>query len=204
MKLISLTTGSLAVNTYFVPLVAPTQGPTPVIVVDPGDDGSNIVAALKANAMQVVAIALTHHHFDHVLGLKDVLEHFPGIHVGGHTPQLVQNQPTPDTVFLEGTLLDCLVPEQPANVRHAAAAWSVLHTPGHTTDSVCLYNEAEKQLISGDTLFWGTYGRTDLPGGNEEQMVHSLDRLFRLPPDTLIYPGHDRYGFVLAANRFYY
>jgi glyoxylase-like metal-dependent hydrolase (beta-lactamase superfamily II) len=202
--LLSLITGQLAVNTYFIPLGAPTQGLTSVIVVDPGDDGSAIVATLKANALQAVAVGLTHHHFDHVLGLRDVLEAFPGIHVGGHTPQLVQNQPTPDTVFTEGTTLDCLVPEQPADIQQAAAAWRVLHTPGHTTDSVCLYNKAEKTLISGDTLFWGTYGRTDLPGGNDEQMAQSLDRLFRLPPDTLIYPGHDRYGFTLASNRFYY
>ena len=203
MKLTSLPTGQLTVNTYFIPLAAPANGLTPVIVVDPGDDGSAIVAALKANARQAVAVALTHHHFDHVLGLRDVLAAFSGIHVGSFEPSLVQNnQPTPDIVFTEGTTLDCLVPEQSAEIRQAASAWRVLHTPGHTVDSVCFYDEAAKLLISGDTLFWGTYGRTDLPGANDEQMAQSLNRLFALPPDTLIYPGHDRYGFALTANRF--
>jgi glyoxylase-like metal-dependent hydrolase (beta-lactamase superfamily II) len=197
MKLITLPTGQLATNTYFIPLFAEF-----VLVVDPGDDGSGIVAALKANALNAVAVALTHHHFDHVLGHKAVLEQFPGIHVGAHTPQLVQNQPTPDTVLSEGTTLDCLVPEQTSEIRQAAAAWSVLRTPGHTEDSVCLYNQAEKVLISGDTLFWQTYGRTDLPGGDNEKMAQSLNRLFQLPPDTLVYPGHSKAGFSLASNRF--
>jgi glyoxylase-like metal-dependent hydrolase (beta-lactamase superfamily II) len=212
MKLTALPTGQLAVNTYFIPLGSPLQGRavsapkglTPVLVVDPGDDGGSIVAALKANAFEPLAVGLTHHHFDHVLGLPAVLDAFPGIRVGSFEPPLVQNAPTPDTVFTEGATLDCLVPEQSAEIRQEAASWRVLHTPGHTADSVCFYNEAEKMLISGDTLFWQTYGRTDLPGGSDEQIAQSLNRLFTLPQDTLVYPGHDRCGFTLASDRFLY
>jgi glyoxylase-like metal-dependent hydrolase (beta-lactamase superfamily II) len=82
------------------------------------------------------------------------------------------------------------------------AKWRVLCTPGHTPGSVCLFNSAEHVLISGDTMFAGTWGRTDLPGGNEQDMYNSLKRLFReLPGDTRVYPGHESWGFTLAQNR---
>ena len=67
---------------------------------------------------------------------------------------------------------------------------SVLHTPGHTPGSICLYSAPDALLFSGDTLFAGTCGRMDLPGGNPEQMVHSLQRLRTLPADTRVLPGH--------------
>ena len=79
--------------------------------------------------------------------------------------------------------------------------WKVIHTPGHTPGSICLYNKAfnnEKgALISGDTLFdYGGYGRTDMAGGDEAQIMHSLELLRQtIPAGTLVYPGHDSFGF---------
>ena len=75
--------------------------------------------------------------------------------------------------------------------------WKVLHTPGHSPGSICLYNKAQNALISGDTLFaYGNYGRTDMYGGDESSIIHSLSRLKdEISYDTLVYPGHDSFGF---------
>ena len=80
--------------------------------------------------------------------------------------------------------------------------WQVIETPGHTQGSSCLYNETEKLLISGDTLFWNSYGRTDLFGGSDKQMVESLKKLFTLPDDVKVFPGHGKYGFTLSDLSF--
>ena len=80
------------------------------------------------------------------------------------------------------------------------AEWQVISTPGHTFGSVCLYNSKEKILLSGDTLFFGNFGRTDL-GGNELQLMESLSMLKRIiPPDTKVYPGHDYTGFSFSKG----
>lgn len=122
--------------------------------------------------------------------------------------------PAADFLFKDGDLLDgvfkteCVAgaftgdeaPDFEA-VANALSHWRVIHTPGHTKGSVCFYNESEKTLVSGDTIFYQSYGRTDLPGGDESQMQKSLAKIFDgIPKDVLIYPGHGAYGFELAAN----
>ena len=79
--------------------------------------------------------------------------------------------------------------------------FSVIPTPGHTPGSVCLYWPEQKLLFSGDTLFQMGYGRTDLPGGNMGQLIESLSRLFELPPDTRIFPGHGDSTTIGAERR---
>ena len=78
--------------------------------------------------------------------------------------------------------------------------WKVIFTPGHTMGSVCLYNEKDKILISGDTLFYGSWGRTDL-GGSEEMIMKSLKKIqAKVDGKALVYPGHDYYGFALSLQ----
>lgn len=123
--------------------------------------------------------------------------------------------PNPDKLLEDGNTLDKIfelenvvsafsgnttAPDFEA-IAHALSSWKVIHTPGHTPGSICLYNENEKVLISGDTVFYQSYGRTDLPGGSSSDMVKSLSNLKdTLPPETLVYPGHDTYGFTLGEN----
>ncbi len=122
--------------------------------------------------------------------------------------------PKADFLFKDGDLLDGVfktediisaftgdeVPDLEA-VANALSHWRVIHTPGHTEGSSCFYNESEKALISGDTIFFQSYGRTDLPGGSEAQMQESLSKIFEsLPSDILVYPGHGADGFELLAN----
>lgn len=79
-----------------------------------------------------------------------------------------------------------------AKAATAVPGFEVLCTPGHTKDGLCLYSKKEKVLFSGDTLFFGTWGRTDLPGSSAEEMKASLKRLLALPPKTKVYPGHGK------------
>lgn len=91
-----------------------------------------------------------------------------------------------------------------ANANSSASAlssWKIIHTPGHSQGSCCLYSEKENALISGDTMFYHSWGRTDLAGGNEAQLQKSLSMLRKtIPPETKVYPGHDTYGFRLGDN----
>lgn len=83
----------------------------------------------------------------------------------------------------------------------ALSEWTVIHTPGHTPGSVCLYNKKEKLLISGDTVFFHSWGRTDLFGGSESTMHASLSRLAHtVEPDARVYPGHETAGFLFGDN----
>jgi glyoxylase-like metal-dependent hydrolase (beta-lactamase superfamily II) len=154
-------------------------------------------------------------------------KHFgPGLHersrekllATGLTPGMVRalyEMPGASVELAEGSTLAALFARQDARqnadfpagaetdaLAKAAGAWRVMSTPGHTKGSVCLYNAEERALISGDTMFEGTWGRTDFPGGSDEEMLESLRRLFReLPGDTVVYPGHEGWGFTLAQNR---
>lgn len=109
-----------------------------------------------------------------------------------------------DSVFKTEDIISAFTGDEVPDVEGVANAlshWRVIHTPGHTKGSVCFYNESEKVLLSGDTVFYQSYGRTDLPGGDESQMQKSLAKIFEeLPKDTLVYPGHGAYGFELGAN----
>jgi len=78
--------------------------------------------------------------------------------------------------------------------------WKILHTPGHSPGSICLYSETQKTLICGDTLFYMGWGRTDFYNGDENAIMRSLKRLCLLPSDTMVFPGHGRYGFTLSQN----
>ena len=118
----------------------------------------------------------------------------------------VSDLPEPD-FFLEDkkTLSEIILKHNFKNddteIKNAFSLWRVLHTPGHTKGSVCLYNEKEKLLISGDTVFYHSYGRTDFTGGSEGEMIKSLREIYStLPHDVKVYPGHEVTGFLLEEN----
>jgi glyoxylase-like metal-dependent hydrolase (beta-lactamase superfamily II) len=214
------------VNTLFVPL-ASTAKRIPVMVIDPGDE--RCVAELEAQNFEPKAVVLTHGPFDPGVGLGALIKAFPSIPVAMHPAdsaqfgpgmhnrarssllsmglpedmvRMLQERPAANVALSEGCTLDVLFSGDAEMLRNAASAWRVLSTPGHTPGSVCLYNSDERALISGDTMFEGTWGRTDFPEGSDSDMRKSLQRLFKeLPGETIVYPGHEGYGFTLAQNR---
>ena len=165
------------------------------IVIDPGDNIDRVLLTLTRHQLTLKQILITHGHIDHVGGAMK-LKHATGAPIwmnSGDTMQLqLMDQmaawigiPSPGTIVIDASL-EQDTPIQVGNIKATA-----IHTPGHTEGSTCIYFPQEKKLIAGDTLFAGSIGRTDLPGGNFEKIIHSLrEKVISLPEDTIVIPGH--------------
>ncbi len=165
------------------------------IVIDPGDEADHIARRLTELDLKLKEILVTHAHIDHVGGAAR-LKQLTGapILLNDNDLPLLRSLATqaawlgmeaPETAPPDGSLADGLLVGLD---RYRA---EVLHTPGHSQGSVCLHFAPLKLLIAGDTLFAGSIGRTDLPGGNNEQIIHSIQtRLLPLPDETRVLTGH--------------
>lgn len=167
--------------------------PAQAWVVDPGADGPVILDFLKKRGLTVGVVVLTHGHFDHVSAVNEVLALHP-------VPVYLHKA---DAAFAFSPM-NAMPPyrptAQPATLKSDKADGDTLacggltakliHTPGHTPGGWCLYFEREKLLVAGDTLFAGSVGRTDFPGGSWDKLEASLQRLKALPDDTRVICGH--------------
>ena len=180
--------GMIQENAYIVS----ARGRDDCVVVDPGDDYPKLKQAIGARP--VAAILLTHGHFDHILGAGALAaETGAPVYIRPEDTEML-NDPELNGYSLMGE--DEMAGPAPAalplgeSILAAGLDFQVLPTPGHSKGSACLYLPGEGVLFSGDTLFQAGYGRLDLYGGSSEAMVLSLRRLFALPGDTRVYPGH--------------
>ena len=165
------------------------------MVIDPGDDIAEVLSLLQKHNLQVKQIIITHAHIDHVGGAMK-------LRTATGAPILINEN---DYALLK--MLDVqaawLGMQNPGKVEIAnslaesdkvqagALVANVIHTPGHTEGSICLYFPDEQKLIAGDTLFAGSIGRTDLPGGSFDKIIRSLHgKLLALPDETVVVPGH--------------
>jgi hydroxyacylglutathione hydrolase len=165
------------------------------IVVDPGDDIPRILSVLDKHNLTVKQIVITHAHIDHIAGAQRLKR------VTGAPILYNQNDlPLVEMMEMQAGWLGIPTPEVPPpddtlddgkRIAIIGLAGSILHTPGHTQGSVCLYLPDQSLLLAGDTLFAGSVGRTDLPGGNAKQLIASINnRLLTLPDDVTVIPGH--------------
>ena len=152
------------------------------VVIDPGYEPDTVLSEVRKTDKEIAAILLTHGHFDHVGAVRELVSE-TGCPVYIHEGDL--SMPSQMTA---GPLYYTNLYKEGDRVELAGLSFKVLHTPGHTPGSVCL--QCENNLFSGDTLFWGSCGRTDLPGGSWAQIRASLLRLAELPGDYDVYPGH--------------
>ncbi len=178
MKIRYLPLGGLETNCYLVS----DEQTNACAIIDPGDAGAMIAAAVRTHGLSPRFVLLTHAHYDHVGGLGELLREFP-------VPVYLSREEAaaPDQ-FAGGLQHVTDWYSEGDTVTMDGVAFRVLLTPGHTRGSVCLL--AEGALFSGDTLFAGACGRTDFSGGSMEDMMRSLRRLAGLPDETLVLPGH--------------
>jgi glyoxylase-like metal-dependent hydrolase (beta-lactamase superfamily II) len=184
-----LVVGPLGVNCYIVGDAKTRE----VIIVDPGGNARDILDTLRREQVKPVAIVNTHAHFDHLIGLNEVREKtgapfwihaaeaqvLASAQLGARMFGFAMAQPKPaDRLLHDGEVMHL-----------GALSLQVLHTPGHTPGGICL--RGDTFVIVGDTLFQGSIGRTDLPGGDYATLMASIrDKLMPLPDETVVYPGH--------------
>ena len=204
MDIVSITIGPFAANCHI--LVGQDRQ---AIVVDPGAEPDLIEAELASRRLTVVCYALTHGHMDHVGALAELHRRHPapiGLHPADAAWAFTEANQWPPYYT---------VPVLPAPIARtwsdgqvwtdAGLTYRVLATPGHSPGGVCFHIESEGLLVSGDTLFEGAVGRTDLPGGDPAALTASLRRLAQLPRHVIVLPGHgDRttIGDELRRNPF--
>ena len=173
LKIEQIEVGQMANFTYFII----DEEEKEIAVVDPSWDLDKIFEIIKTNSYTVKFIINTHTHFDHILG-NDQVAAITNCQIVQHEKSIEKH----DITIKDGDRL-----------RVGNVIIDILHTPGHSKDSICLIIDS-KIIITGDTLFIGNCGRIDLPGGNIDEMYDSLlERIFKLDDELTVYPGHN-YG----------
>ena len=179
------------------------------MVIDPGAQAEEVINMINILDVKVKYIVLTHCHADHIGAVSEIKNELGG--------KLLIHRDEAEGLFNPEINLEDIIGnkknviEVDARVDHGDIIhigdiqFRIIHTPGHTKGSICLYCEKEKMLFSGDTLFRGTWGRTDLPTGSLIQIMSSItNKLLILPEDTIIYPGHGKSSMIKDEEPIYF
>ena len=189
MKVIRIPAGIYAANCYIIYSETTEDG----IIVDPGGDADIILKTIEENNLNVIHIVLTHGHGDHIGGVIDLLNvlkvsllvHEDDVKMISDAKMNLSNimpigavELNPDKVLKHGDI-----------IKFGDLEAEIIHTPGHTLGGICI--KIEDNLITGDTLFQGSIGRTDLEGGDYDTIIRSIkENLLLLPDNTIVWPGH--------------
>ncbi len=179
------------------------------MVIDPGGEVESIVELLNALDAKVKYIYLTHCHGDHIAGVKELKEKQGGkvlIHRDDADGLYNDDINLRKYIGLASEHLEADSRVDDQDIIHVGEIeLKVIHTPGHTAGGSCLYSEKEGLLFSGDTLFKGTWGRTDLPTSNFKDIINSIsNKLLVLPDNTIVYPGHGEITRIRDEEPIYY
>ena len=178
------------------------------MVIDPAGDVDKIVEMLDILQAKLKYIYLTHCHGDHIGGVKELKNRCGGQIVTHRlAAENLLNTDTNLTLYIgkEGLTIETDARVDDNDLIHLGdLEFKVIHTPGHTSGGSCLYSEEEKLLFSGDTLFRGTWGRTDVPTGDFEAVISSITKkLMILPDETIVYPGHGKSTMIREEKPIY-
>ncbi len=178
----TITVGAFEENSYIVTI------DNDLYLVDPGAESNRLIDSIEESEKQLKAVLLTHAHIDHISALPEILQKY-NVNVFLHK----------DDVPILNSPVNAFEPFYSSVHKHnikttddfKALPFDVITTPGHTKGGICFYFKDQNVLICGDTLFYGSIGRTDLPGGNFTQIQDSIkNKLFKLPEVTKVYSGH--------------
>ena len=191
MKIQNFVLGMVGTNCYLVVNEEEKQ----CILIDPAVYSGEIAEQIRREGLDLRAILLTHGHFDHIMGIDGFRKEFPEIPVYAHREEEALLKDASMNASLEFgrqyTFSGAAYAEDGDVLDLAGMQFQVIHTPGHTIGGCCYYLQEEKVLFSGDTLFQESIGRTDFPTGNGGQLMRSIrEKLFILPEETAVYPGH--------------
>ena len=178
------------------------------MVIDPAGDVDKIVEMLDILQAKLKYIYLTHCHGDHIGGVNELKQRYGGQIVAHRlAAENLLNVNTNLTLYIgqEGLTIETDARVDDNDLIHLGdLEFRVIHTPGHTSGGSCLYSEEEKLLFSGDTLFRGTWGRTDVPTGDFEAVINSITKkLMILPDETIVYPGHGKSTMIREEKPIY-
>lgn len=180
------------------------------VLIDPGLNPEPLIRFLQSKSLAPELILITHGHADHIGGVESVREYWPEVKVAISKADATMLTNPAENLSM---LAEVMVQARPAEIildsqRYVDAPltglrFEVIYTPGHTPGGVCYYYSPEDVLFTGDTLFAGSVGRTDLPAGNHQQLIDSiLTKLLLLPAQTKIYPGHGPVSSLRVEKRY--
>lgn len=191
MKIERFVLGSLGTNCYLIE----NEETKELVIVDPATCPDYMVEHVKSNGYTPKAILLTHGHFDHVMGIEGWLKEFDIPVFLYEKEKEVLADPRLNLSYMFGTnysFENGQGVEDGEILEIAGFKFQVIHTPGHTIGGCCYYEEEEQILISGDTLFCRSVGRSDFPTGSGATLVKTIkEKLLVLPEDVMVYPGHE-------------
>ncbi len=205
LKIACMTIGVCQTNCYF----AYREGEKEVMVFDPADRGADIYRAITSKGFEIGVILLTHAHFDHIWGAQE-LRARSGAKLYAHEAEQALCESSELNISKQAGRACTIKPnhylKDGETVTVGGLSCKVIATPGHTAGGCCYYFEEDKKLISGDTLFLESVGRTDFPTGSMSTLVRSIrEKLMVLPDDVKVYPGHGdttTIGFEKENNPF--
>lgn len=182
------TTKGITTNVYIV--VSKNEA----IVIDPGGESDKIIDKLNELNTNLKYIVLTHCHSDHIAAVTDLQKVKGGEVLISEEDGKAVNNPIRNLAPFMGSKLEKIKVDrflsEGDKIKLGNDEFEIIETPGHTKGGICIYSEKQKVLFSGDTIFKGTYGRTDLPSSSYQDMKNSIKKLMKLPDDINIYPGH--------------
>lgn len=191
MKIKKYVVGMIGTNCYLVI----NEETKETVMVDPGAYPAKVKNAVKEQELKLKAVLLTHAHFDHIMGLSDVMEDVkvPVYVEEADLPMMTDGESNLSSAYVRGgyRFEEAVPVSDGQQLEIAGFRFRVIHTPGHTPGGCCYYMEQEGVLFSGDTLFQTSVGRSDFPGGSASALVRSVkEKLLVLPEETHVYPGH--------------